>query len=223
MARRKYYDLYLDIDITRAKYFFPLVRHLGYRGIGLLIKENTEPSLIKSLYDIASTEQLEILFRFNKSISENLSLKQIKGRYLIVAEIKNEKDFRDKVRDKTIRLLSFAFEEFVNILSKENLNLLKQFPGRYIELQLSSLFNATRRARALALSNFYKKINLVNSSSLPLVISSGARNIEDLISPRCVRSLLRILGVKEKKILEAISHNPETLFKLPQSVIIMED
>lgn len=220
------FDLYISPSITDIDVALLLAKHLGYSGVGLQLTSNEElAEIFSKVKEISSKLDIDILFRIDASSSIKIdkTLSRIADRYIVTLHIASEDEFRKKLRMRDVRVLSLDFSDFVKILSRENLNLLRQYPDKYVEVRLISLLKMTRKERSFVLATLYKKIKLLNSQKLPLIVSSGAKNLNEFLSPRCIRSFLKLIGVNEKKILELISVNPQRLFRLPRPVILIGD
>lgn len=225
MAKRAFYDSYILMDIAKAKDFLLLAKHLGYNGVGVRILSN-EISLNswKRLIEISSLVGIDTLLRLNEE-EQNVYREFLKKGFKAITsvDIKSEKDFREKIRHRSVRVLSFNFIDFMKVITKETLNIIKQYPDKFIEIRIIDLLNAQRKERALALNALYKKIKLLNNKHLRLIISTGARRLNDLVSPRCIRSFLKLVGINENRILDFISENPKAIFEMPARIIVIED
>lgn len=221
MPKRNFYDLYLVPNIDKVKSFLQLARYLGYSGVGIQLN-NYSFDILKHVIDLSKRIGIKVLFRINEPryIEE---LAALSNRIVTSMIVKSEKEFREGIKLRNIRILSFNSLDFARLMTKENLNIIKQYPEKFIEVTIADLINAQRKERAFIISLLHKKIKLINSKSLRLIISSGAKSLNELSSPRCVRSFLRILGVKENRILESMSDNPKIVFKLPRRIIISSD
>jgi len=225
MAKRAFYDLYILTNIEKAKDFLLLAKHLGYSGVGVeILYSKVSSEILKKIIEISNLVGIDVLLRLNES-EQSIYRKSPKWGYKVITSvnIESEQDFREKIRQRNIRILSFNFMDFAKIIKKETLNIIKQYPDKFIEVKIIDLLKTQRKERALALSILHRKIKLLNSKHLRLIISTGAKSLSDLISPRCVRSFLRLIGIRDDRILDFISENPKAIFKLPRQIIVKED
>lgn len=226
--QHKYVDLDVEIrTVEDAVILFPLFRHLGYKGIAVRLPdqllENIDKveNFIHALLEISKKNNLMILFKicFN---ARKIEMPFVKQNYLRYLQIADEAALRKAIFKREYRLLSISITVFPYILKEEIVNLIKQARDKYIEITLRDLFYIPATHRRSIISMIFRKSRLFNKPDLPLIVSSGAKNKNDLLSPRCIRSFLRILGFKEDRILDIMVYNPSKVSMLP-SLVTMTD
>ena len=228
MPNRKFFDLYITYSPDNVREMILLTKHLGYSGVCIEVdpqhfgdSENLELE-INRIKKFANNIGVDVFFRTDSSVKHD-TLKKLAGLIRILSiNVTSDTEFRVALRNKFANVISCDMKTCCQILSPELINLLHQFRGKYVEMRLSHFLKLSPIEKGLILSQFYRRKNLFNKEKFPLIISSGAQKPSELMSPRCVRSFLRLIGFTEKKILEALSENPAKLINLPWDVILLE-
>lgn len=80
-----------------------------------------------------------------------------------------------------------------------------------IELCVYDILNSYLSPRAKFLANFREIIKFYNKFNFPLIISSGAKSIFDLKSPRDLEAIFTSLGLSNQNFNNAISNTPNNI------------
>jgi len=98
-----------------------------------------------------------------------------------------------------------------------------QFPGKHIEVTLKDIIFASPTERVQSLSKFFRKVKLANKPTLPLFFSSKASDVTEMLSPRAIRSFLKLIGFREETIIKCLIDQPRALLDLPMKAILVEE
>jgi len=134
---------------------------------------------------------------------------------IISLRVENEKELRYFLSNQTINLFSISIVDVPKVLSMSSYHLIKQF-RKPIELTLNDFTYLNFKDKIRLISKIRGINRILNKKDLILIISSGASCIEDMRSPRIIRSFLRFLGFKEGTILGGISKNPDRFTEFPR-------
>ncbi len=85
--------------------------------------------------------------------------------------------------------------------------------GVAMEINFLSIVSSFRKERAYVLDHISQNISLCKKFKVGLVISSGARSVWGMRSPRDLASLGSLLGLEEQKSVRAISDIPSSILE----------
>ena len=228
MPKPAFYDLFIDIQEEHIEDVLLFSKHLGYKGIGINLRNEDIKDIRQietKLINLAKETNIDICFRTPYDVVKKLNVNrdELKTLFSIIyIDVKTRKDFESALKNPYINIISLQIDIFSNIISQELINLLLQRPDKLLEIRLSKILKVNAPERASILYSLYRKIDLLRKPAFKFIISSQAESLTEMISPRMLRSFLRILGLKEEKILEAISLLPSRIIKQPWPIIIQK-
>lgn len=211
---RRFVDLHLKTpeDESKVQTMLELAAKLGFRGVAL----TSENPLSEQLRDLTQYLDLDLVSRIDLSPDNprklTSSLGKVRRRFEIIGvECNNKKVARQASKDHRVDVLilpsSLATRERVKF-DRQSASLASEANCCY-EVNLSDLLEQlepTHRSRMFAIMR--GEVGNAKSFDVPIVVSSGARNVLEMRDPRGLAAVLSLMDLGEEEGLDAISETP---------------
>ncbi len=224
MKKREYYDLHLKpVDEQEAIQMLHAANYMGYTGIGLNISNliTEEKFNTNELEKKANRLGVKIIYILeSKKISEKNAKRFDPLRTINIDFAENEKEFRKKLKNPNLQVISISLNSIHEIINTSNLNLLKQ-TNKAIEIILKPLWLNSAVELQRLLKNIYKVTWLLNKKN-KIYVSSGATKLIEMRNPLAIRSYLKLLGIKDEKTIYMLSELPSNIVFETKTVIQIE-
>lgn len=137
-------------------------------------------------------------------------LRSLRGKFELIGVVCESKSIlRVAVRDRRVDLV---------LLSPTKLNLFGEVEARFalnsnaaLEICFSSFLGVSGRVTVKVFSMLYRIVGLAKKFGLPLVVSSGAKNVYEVKTPRDLAAFIQIFGLTKDEALATVSTNPKMI------------
>ena len=211
---RKLADLHLrpaSGDIRNAEEMALVAAETGFSLVGITFDLETSKETRLRLMKAFEVQGLETVSRIDlkpKNRKELLrSLRQVRGAFdLVAVECSNSNISSVAFRDRRIDLVFFPLASLESRLSW----LMPRRSKRVVELSVSDLLVDNLPPAA----SLNRALNLIEESArrhMPVLISSGARDVMEMRTPRDMAAILSTLQPENAKTIDSVTHIPLSL------------
>ena len=209
---RNYVDVHINLNVFTGdpKSSMDKIRELGFKSIAITYFEfnprlKLDCTLQNSGLDIASRIQLKP--RNRTELLKELRIFRSKFEIIGVKCVSMEVA-RVAARDSRVDMISFPLENPRVRLSKK----LASACNTAVEINARELVNA-KQPRYVTLRRLIDEVDYAASNGLRLIVSSGATNQLELLSPMDLASIHTVLGVGRYESLKTVSENPYSIIR----------
>ena len=226
MKERAYYDLHLKpSSLSEAIKMLYSASYMGFKGVGLELTSLTnelENDTFEKLKETSEKLNLNLYFMIKTPIKKERTIKNLDPLKTIIFQVaENEKEFRRHLKNPEIQVITINPSSILDIVNPSNLNLLKQ-TNKALEILLKQLWLSDHIELQRLIKNIYKVVWLLNKKN-KIYVSSGAEHYAEMRNPRVIRSLLRIIGVKDERTLYMLSELPNRIIWETKPVISLKE
>jgi len=209
-----YYDSFLNFEPNERE--IAIIKRMGWKGFGFALTDLDYSHIFFSLKE----EKIRVLhfLKYDEKTISKLPL-NVKTKLVIYAKISSEKELMNMVKKKEIRALIIDASSLKKTLSREAVNILKQHEDKLIIVTFSSLLDPSRNPLT-QIAVIREKERLLYKLRKQLIFASGAASILQMSSPRVFKDTLFEIGIREEVIILGLSKNPESLFRMPNPIIL---
>lgn len=213
---RKFVDLHLRPLINNSAQVEKMVKRsydLGYRSVGLSLPLNIKREKIRQLQTICENvgvnlvTRIDLVPRTSRDLLRNL--RRFRRRFEIISVTCNSKSVaRQAAKDRRVDLLAFSTgfpcKRFFDNAEAE---LASKAEGA-LEINMASLLFLTGFPRIRLLSSLRKEVAIAERFKVPIVISSGAADLDLLRGPYDYAALATLFDLPMPLGLHGLSENP---------------
>ena len=207
----KFIDLQVTSTVTsEIEELLTFGAELGYAGIGLVFNRLSVEDA-KKAEKIAKNLGIDLITRIDiipRDPEELLNiLKKTRLKYEVVAvTCLNQKVAKQAAKDHRVDLLDFPVsgrpffdEPTAQLASNSNVAL---------ELNISEIIMNTGSQRVMTISKLRREVRIARQFKIPVILSTGSRNIYDFRGPKEIIAIASIVGLTQRDATEALSTVP---------------
>ena len=217
---KKFYDLCLQAPLSDFGLVERMVTKavwLGYSGVGIPLPYDVSNVAVSRLRQICADSGIDLVTRINlapKSVNELLSqLRRCRRRFEIIGVSCIHKAVaRQAAKDRRVDLLSFPELNFRNRYFDDAEAELAAGSLASLEIDMSMLLSANSFERIHLLAQLRRETTIASKFSVPIVLSSGAKNESLMRKPRDFAALAYLFDMPSASALRTISENPSSIF-----------
>lgn len=206
----RFVDLQIDPSAQDLEEVLSFASELGYTDVGLVL--NRSPSHEMRFYlRSADKYNLNLVSRLNLFPKDPKDLLNLLKRYRLKYEIiavtcDNLKVTKQAAKDRRVDLLNFPIgaRPFFDRSTAQ----LASVSNATLEITLSDLILNEGIQRVMAMNKILKEIQTARNFKIPIVLSSGARDLHHLRGPSEVIALGSAIGLTRKEATDAITNSP---------------
>jgi RNase P/RNase MRP subunit p30 len=216
---KKFYDLHLQVPLDNLELAEKMIREaaaLGYDGVGIPLPLSVSNETIAKFRQFCTDVGIDIVTRTN--LSPNTSnellaqLRRCRRRFEIISVACWHKSVaRQAAKDRRVDLISFPRLNFQERFfdSAEAELAANSLAG--LEVSMFPLLLAPSFERVRLLSYLRREVAIARKSSVPVVISSGAKHELFMRKPRDFAALAFLFDMPLDAAVKALSENPLTM------------
>jgi RNase P/RNase MRP subunit p30 len=213
---KHYADLHLRVpirDMSQAERMIKKAHMLGYSTVGIPFQPNATGEQISKLKQLCNDKKLDFVSRTNlspRNSSELLhDLRRYRRKYEIIAVRCNTKDVaRQAAKDRRVDLLQFSVTNLRQRFFDEQEAELSSQALSSVEIELAPLLQLTSFSRIRLLSRLRKEAATAQRVDVPITLSSGATNEQQMRGPYDYAALTTIFDLSYSSALKALSQTP---------------
>jgi ribonuclease P/MRP protein subunit RPP1 len=207
---------FVDLHLNNPENPSEVFKFLGLLGYGMVAVSLPEKSFtqfedyrrfgkefgvdVVSRVDLTPTSTRELLQK----------LRSLRGKFELIGVVCESKSIlRVAVRDGRVDLV---------LLSPSKLNLFGEVEARFasnsnatLEVCFTSFLRISDRIAVRVFSMLHKVVGLAKRFGLPLVVSSGAKNVYGVKAPRDLAAFIQLFGLTREEALATVSTNPKKI------------
>ncbi|MGQ4891981.1 MAG: RNase P subunit p30 family protein [Candidatus Njordarchaeia archaeon] len=224
MRKRAYFDLHIlpksGSDLIEM---VAMAKHMGYSGVGVSITHLVDEigESVEKIGELERKLDINILIKVDEKKTKSIKsvkLDPLKTLYYRVVE--NEKDFRKQLNKKDLNILTVPIGKLADVLNINTLNLLKQ-TDKAVEVTVKQLWLSNPIELQRIIKSVQKVIWLLNKRA-NIYVASGAENTSEMRNPIAIRSILKLLDIKDQRTIEMLSTIPQNIVKITKPIIIID-
>ena len=206
----RFIDLQIDPSPPDLEEIMNFASELGYADLGLVLNRSPNEEMRLHMRN-ADRYHINLVSRLNLFPKDPKDLLNLLKRYRLKYEIiavtcESFKVAKQAARDRRVDLLNFPVS--ARPYFDQSTAQLASASNAALEITLSELVLNEGMQRVMAMNKILKEIQTARNFKIPVVVSSGARNLYHLRGPSEVIALGSIIGLTRKEATEAISNTP---------------
>jgi len=213
---RKFVDLHLRPSINDLGQVEKMVKRssdLGYRLVGVPLPHNIKGERVHQLKTICERVEVDLVTRIDlvpKTSGELLrNLQRFRRRFEIISVTCNSKSVaRQAAKDRRVDLMAFSMgfpcKRFFDNAEAE---LASRAEGA-LEIDMASLLFLNSFPRIRLLSSLRREVSIAEKFEVPIVITSGATEVNLLRRPHDCAALATLFDLSMSVALRGLSENP---------------
>jgi RNase P/RNase MRP subunit p30 len=219
--KKVYADLHLCPDLKDSEQVSRMINKastLGYRLIAITFPMNIAEEEIRQVRNVCDEAKIDLVTRLDiraKTPNELVNnLRRLRRKFEIIASICESKNVaRQAARDRRVDLLNFPLLDFRNRFFDEAEAELASNSLASLEIDMKSLLILEGPARIRLLSSLRREASIAQRFHVPVVVSSGASNVNLMRKPKEHGALAFLFDLAEASATKAVSENPSSIVK----------
>ncbi|MEA2090041.1 MAG: RNase P subunit p30 family protein [Thermoproteota archaeon] len=218
---RKFVDLHLRPplnDFAQVKKMFAKSHELGYSMVGVSLPPNIPKKGIYRLQELSNSTDIDLVTRVNL-VAENRRellnrLRQFRRKFEIVSVVCTlKKVAREAAKDRRVDLLSFPPVHLRRCFFDHAEAELASKVFASLEIEMAPLLELEGLRRIQLLSRLRREVKIAVKFNVPIVLSSGAKNVYFMRSPHDYAALTSLFDMTQPLALCSFSETPLSLVK----------
>jgi RNase P/RNase MRP subunit p30 len=218
---KNFVDMHLRPPLEKPEQTEEIIRksaELGYHSVGVVFPPETTRMEIQKIRDMCDKVGLDLVTRVDltpETSGELLNnLRKLRRKFEVIAVCCYSKVVaRQAAKDQRVDLLSFPSTDpkkrFFDLAEAE----LASKAAAYIEVDMAPLLYLSGFQRVRLLSLLREEMSIAKKFGVPIVLSSGTREIHFLRKPEDYASLAYLFGLDQSSAKQAISENPRAIIE----------
>lgn len=219
--KKIYADLHLCPNLKDSEQVSRMINKastLGYGLIAITFPQNTAEEEIHQVRSICDEAKIDLVTRLDikpKTPNELVhNLRRLRRKFEIIALICESKNVaRQAARDRRVDLLNFPLLDFRKRFFDEAEAELASNGLASLEIDIKPLLILEGPARIRLLSSLRREASIAQKSHVPIVVSSGASNMNLMRKPQELAALAFLFDLAEASATKAVSENPSSIVK----------
>jgi RNase P/RNase MRP subunit p30 len=219
--KKIYADLHLCPDLKDSEQVSRMISKasmLGYGLIAITFPINIREEEIQQIRNICDEARIDLVTRSDikpKTPNELVhNLRKFRRKFEIIASMCESKNVaRQAARDRRVDLLNFPSPDFRRRFFDEAEAELASSGLASLEIDMKSILILEGPARIRLLSSFRRESSIAQKFHVPIVVSSGASNVNLMRKPKELASLAFLFDLAEVSATKAVSENPSSIVK----------
>jgi RNase P/RNase MRP subunit p30 len=219
--KKVYADLHLCPDLKDSEQVSRIINKastLGYRLIAITFPMNIAEEEIRQVRNVCDEARIDLVTRLDvraKTPNELVNnLRRLRRKFEIIASMCESKNVaRQAARDRRVDLLNFPLPDFRKRFFDEAEAELASNGLASLEIDMKSLLILEGPARIRLLSSLRREASIAQRFHVPIVVSSGASNVNLMRKPKELGALAFLFDLAEAAATKAVSENPSSIVK----------
>lgn len=217
----EFVDLHLRPTFTNSEQMKKIINRaseLGYRMVGIPIPPNLLGKTVHILQRFCSDANIDLVTRLdltpNMPYELLLDLRRFRRKFEVISVTCSTKSVaRQAAKDRRVDLLSFSTIDIRERFFDRAEAGLASKASASLEVDIASLFPLKGSSRIRILSRLRREMAIAERFGVPIVLSSGAANLNFMRSPSGYAALATLFDVSQESALRALSENPLAIIK----------
>ena len=191
---------------------------LGYGLIAITFPINIREEEIQQIRNICDEARIDLVTRSDikpKTPNELVhNLRKFRRKFEIITSMCESKNVaRQAARDRRVDLLNFPSPDFRRRFFDEAEAELASNGLASLEIDMKSILILEGPARIRLLSSLRREASIAQRFHVPIVVSSGASNVNLMRNPKELASLAFLFDLADASATKAVSENPSSIVK----------
>jgi RNase P/RNase MRP subunit p30 len=219
--KKVYADLHLCPDLKDSEQVSRMINKastLGYRLIAITFPMNIAEEEIRQVRNVCDEAKIDLVTRLDvraKTPNELVNnLRRLRRKFEVIASMCESKNVaRQAARDRRVDLLNFPLLDFHKRFFDQAEAELASNSLASLEIDVKSLLILEGPARIRLLSSLRREGSIAQRFHVPVVVSSGASNVNLMRKPKELSALAFLFDLAEASAMKAVSENPSSIVK----------
>jgi RNase P/RNase MRP subunit p30 len=219
--KKIYADLHLCPNLKDSDQISRMINkasEFGYGLIAITFPQNVAEEEIQKVRNVCDEAAIDLVTRVDikpRTPNESVhNLRRFRRKFEIIALICESKTVaRQAAKDRRVDLLSFPLLDFRKRFFDEAEAELASNSLASLEIDIKLLLALEGPARIRLLSSLRREASVAQKFHVPIVISSGASDVNLMREPKELASLAFLFDLTEASAIKAVSENPSSIVK----------
>jgi RNase P/RNase MRP subunit p30 len=219
--KKVYADLHLCPNLKDSEQVSRMINKasmLGYGLVAITFSMNIAEEEIQQIRNICDEARIDLVTRLDikpKTPNELVhNLRKFRRKFEIIASWCESKNVaRQAAKDRRVDLLNFPSPDFRKRFFDEAEAELASSGLASLEIDMKSLLILEGPARIRLLSSLRREASIAQKFHVPIVLSSGASNVNLMRKPKELAALAFLFDLAEASAMRAVSENSSSIVK----------